>query len=64
MEQATFSELDHDLKKWRTQRETFLEKMDGLFRGTVWRSASSRSTRSRAGRAGRIRCGRGRYAPG
>ena len=30
MEQATFSELDHDLKKRRTQREVFLEKMDRL----------------------------------
>ena len=30
MEQATFSELDHDLKKRRTRREVFLEKMDRL----------------------------------
>ena len=30
MEQATFSELDHDLKKRRTRREIFLEKMDRL----------------------------------
>ena len=30
MEQATFVELEHDLKKRRTRRERFLEKMDGL----------------------------------
>ena len=30
MEQATFSELEHDTKKRRTRRELFLEKMDGL----------------------------------
>ena len=30
MEQATFSELDHDSKKRRTRREIFLEKMDRL----------------------------------
>ena len=30
MEQATFSELEHDSKKRRTRRELFLEKMDGL----------------------------------
>ena len=30
MEQATFSELEHDSKKRRTRREIFLEKMDRL----------------------------------
>ena len=30
MEQATFSELEHDSKKRRTRREVFLEKMDRL----------------------------------
>ena len=30
MEQATFAELEHDVKKRRTRREAFLEKMDGL----------------------------------
>ena len=30
MEQATFSELEHDSKKRRTRRELFLEKMDRL----------------------------------
>ena len=30
MEQATFSELEHDTKKRRTRREIFLEKMDRL----------------------------------
>ena len=30
MEQATFSELEHDLKKRRTRREKFLAKMDRL----------------------------------
>ncbi len=30
MEQATFAELEHDLKKRGTRREAFLEKMDGL----------------------------------
>ena len=29
MEQATFSELEHDMKKRRTRRELFLEEMDG-----------------------------------
>ena len=30
MEQSTFAELEHDLKKRRTRREVFLEKMHGL----------------------------------
>ena len=30
MEQATFAELEHALKKRRTRREVFLAKMDGL----------------------------------
>ncbi len=30
MEQAMSAELEHDLKKRRTRREVFLEKMDGL----------------------------------
>ena len=30
MEQATFAELEHDVKKRRTRRELFLEKMDKL----------------------------------
>ncbi len=30
MEQATFAELEHDLKTRRTRREVFLETMDGL----------------------------------
>ena len=30
LEQATFAELEHDLKKRRTRREVFLETMDGL----------------------------------
>ena len=30
MEQTTFAELEYDLKKRRTRREKFLEKMDGL----------------------------------
>ena len=30
MGQATFAELEHDVKKRRTRREAFLEKMDGL----------------------------------
>ncbi len=30
MGQATFSELEHDLKKRRTRREKFLAKMDRL----------------------------------
>ena len=30
MEQATFSELEHDAKKRRTRREIFLGKMDEL----------------------------------
>ena len=30
MEQATFAELEHDMKKRRTRREAFLEKMDAL----------------------------------
>ncbi len=30
MHQASFSELEHDLKKRRTRREKFLERMDGL----------------------------------
>ena len=30
MERATFAELEHDLKKRRTGRERFLERMDGL----------------------------------
>ena len=33
MEQATFSELEHDSKKRRTRREVFLEKMGRL---TPW----------------------------
>ena len=33
MEQATFAELEHDLKERRTRREAFLERMDGLTRG-------------------------------
>ena len=38
MEQATFSELEHDSKKRRTRREVFLEKMDRLIPGSGWRS--------------------------
>ncbi len=30
MHQASFAELEHDLKKRRTRREKFLSKMDGL----------------------------------
>ena len=30
MAQASFAELEHDLKKRRTRRELFLEKMDKL----------------------------------
>ncbi len=30
MAQASFAELEHDLKKRRTRRELFLEKMDRL----------------------------------
>ncbi len=30
MEQATFAELEHDLKKRHTRREAFLEKMEAL----------------------------------
>ena len=30
MAQANFAELEHDLKKRRTRRELFLEKMDKL----------------------------------
>ncbi len=30
MEQATFAELEHEVKKRRTRRELFLEKMDRL----------------------------------
>ena len=30
MEQATFAELEHDMKKRRTRREAFLAKMDAL----------------------------------
>ena len=30
MAQASFAELEHDLKKRRTRRELFLEKMNGL----------------------------------
>ena len=30
MAQASFSELEHDSKKRRTRRESFLEKMDKL----------------------------------
>lgn len=30
MEQATFAELEHDLKKRRTRRELFLDQMDAL----------------------------------
>ncbi len=30
MHQASFAELEHDMKKRRTRREQFLEKMDGL----------------------------------
>ena len=30
MEQASFSELKHDMKKRRTRREVFLGKMDAL----------------------------------
>ena len=30
MEQASFAELEHDLKKRRTRSEAFLDKMDGL----------------------------------
>ena len=30
MEQASFSELEHGLKKLRTRREVFLGKMDAL----------------------------------
>ena len=30
MEQATFAEMEHELKKRRTRREAFLEKMDEL----------------------------------
>ena len=30
MDQATFSELEHDSKKWRTRREEFLARMDEL----------------------------------
>ena len=33
MEQATFAELEHDLKKRRTRRELFLGKMDGIALG-------------------------------
>ncbi len=39
MEQATFSELEHDAKKRRTRRELFLEKMDGLI---PWAALESR----------------------
>ena len=39
MEQATFSELEHDMKKRRTRREVFLEKMDGLI---PWERLESR----------------------
>ena len=30
MAQSSFAELEHDLKKRRTRRELFLEKMDKL----------------------------------
>ena len=30
MDRASFSELEHDMKKRRTRREAFLEKMDKL----------------------------------
>ena len=39
MEQSTFSELEHDMKKRRTRREVFLEKMDGLI---PWERLESR----------------------
>ena len=39
MEQATFSELEHDSKKRRTRREIFLEKMDRLI---PWERLESR----------------------
>ena len=45
MEQAAFAELEPGVKKRRTRREAFFEKMDGLFLGVVWRSGSRRSIR-------------------
>ncbi len=43
MAQASFAELEHDLKKRRTRRKLFLEKMDKLVpweriggRGPLW----------------------------
>ncbi len=39
MEQASFSELEHDSKKRRTRRDLFLEKMDGL---VPWRRLEER----------------------
>ncbi|MDE0044747.1 MAG: IS5 family transposase, partial [bacterium] len=39
MEQTTFSELEHDMKKRRTRRELFLRKMDGLI---PWSALESR----------------------
>ena len=55
LEQATFAELEHDLKKRRTRREVFLETMEGWFPGSGWRHASSRSTRRPGAVGGPIR---------
>ncbi len=59
MEQATFSELEHNSKKRRTRRELFLEKMDRL---VPWERLEKRIEPfyPKVGRAvaGRIRFGR------
>ena len=39
MEQTSFAELEHDLKKRRTRREAFLDKMDGLI---LWQRLEER----------------------
>ena len=56
MEQATFSELEHDVKKRRTRRELFLEKMDGLI---PWKALEARIEPfyPKPGRGRRLRTG-------
>ena len=56
MAQASFAELEHDLKKRRTRRELFLEKMDKLVPWSGWSDGSSRSMRRRGAVGARTRC--------
>ena len=55
MDQPTFAELEFQGKKRKTRRELFLERMDGLVPGNVWRSESGPCTPRPERAAGPIR---------